>query len=66
MTRGARSGGSLRRTGAAARRFVMMTIQPKIELAQKRQSSIKIADHGTGNAVVFKAEAVGVSRETAD
>ena len=58
MTRGARSGDSLRRTGAAARRFVMMMIQAKSELAQKRPNSIKIAGHGTGNAVVLEAEAV--------
>ena len=63
---GARSGGSLRRTGAAARRFVMMMIQAKSELAQKRLSSIKIAGHGTGNTVVLEAEAVGVIREAAD
>ncbi len=63
---GARSGGSLRRTGAAVRRFVMMMIQAKSELAQKRLSSIKIAGHGTGNAVVLEAEAVGVIREAAD
>ena len=55
---GARSGGSLRRTGAAAHRFVMMMIQAKSELAQKRLSSIKIAGHGAGNAVVLEAEAV--------
>ena len=58
---GARSGGSLRRTGAAARRCVMM-IQPKSELALKRLSSIKIAGHGTGNAVVLEAEAVSIIR----
>ena len=58
MTRGARSGGSLRRAGAAVRRFVMMMIQAKSELAQKRLSSIKIAGHGTGNAVVLEAEAI--------
>ena len=55
---GAKSGGSLRRTGAAARRFVMMMIQAKSELALKKLSSIKIAGHGTGNAVVLEAEAV--------
>ena len=59
---GARSGGSPRRTGAAARRFVIMMIQAKSELAQKRLSSIKIAGHGTGNAVVLEAEAVSIIR----
>ena len=64
--RGARSGGTLRRTGAAAHRFVIMRTQAKSELAQKRLSSIKIAGHGTGNTVVLEAEAVGVIREAAD
>ena len=40
----------------------MMTIQPKIELAQKRPSSINIAGHGTGNTVVLEAEAVFIFR----